>query len=130
MKEILTNFVNLNVFIDKKTEQGYVYNNLTKNFEKMDKNKIVEDTIDKLHKNLIDINDDVKKDKNFYLDRNLLNLSKIDIDTKYNNYNKEVTNKKEEINKDFLNIYRNKNEETKTNFKKVYKKNLIEKGGY
>lgn len=130
LREILTNFVKLNVFIDKKTEQGYVYNNCTKNFEKMDKNKIVEDTIDKLHKNLIDINDNIKKDKNFYLDRDLLNLSKNDIEIKYNNYNKENTNKKEQINKDFLNIYKNKIDETKKNFNKVYKKNLIEKGGF
>ena len=74
LKEILDNYVNLNVFIDKKTEQGYVYNNITKNFEKKDRQKIVDDTIDKLYKHLIDINDEIKIDNNFYLDRKILNL--------------------------------------------------------
>lgn len=128
LREILTNFVNLNVFIDKNTEQGYVYNNSTKNFEKMDKNQIIKDTIDKLHTNLIEINEEIKEDKNFYLDRKLLNSSKTEIETKYNNYNKENNNNKIKINKDFLDIYKNKDDETKKYYK-INKKN-IETGGF
>jgi len=128
LREILTNFVNLNVFIDKNTDQGYVYNNLTKIFEKMDINQIIQNTFDKLYKNLIKINKEIQEDKKFYLDRNLLNLSKIEIETKYNNYNEESVNNKNIINKQFLDIYKNKDDETKKYYK-INKKN-IETGGF
>lgn len=95
----------------------------------MDKNKIIEDTIYKLHKNLIDINDEIKEDKNFYLDRDILNLSRGDIESKFETYKKENINQKEEINKQFINMYKNKDEDTKVNYKKN-KDTIVERTGY
>jgi hypothetical protein len=126
LREILNNYINLNVFIDESSEESYVYNNLKKNFEKMDKNKIIEKTIDKLHKNLIEINNEIENDKNFYLNRNFININKKEIDDKFNKYFKESEKNKENINGEFINLYKNKNEETKINYKNFKKR--IENG--
>jgi len=77
---------------------------------------------------LININNEIKKDKHYYLDINLLIQIKKNIENFFENYNNESSNIKEIINNEFLNIYKNKTDETKQNYKK--NKNNIERGGY
>ena len=79
-------------------------------------------------KKSIDINEEIKTDKHFYLDRNSLNNNKIEIEKKFENYNKESSDKKKLINNEFLNIYKNKTDETKKTYKKI--KKTIEIGGF
>ena len=77
---------------------------------------------------MININNEIKKDKHYYLDINLLIQIKKNIENFFENYNNESSNIKEIINNEFLNIYKNKTDETKQNYKK--NKNNIERGGY
>lgn len=60
LEEILKNESNLNVIIDKKNNSGIVYKNNIEKYIEMKSKDIVENTMEKLNKQLLQINDDVK----------------------------------------------------------------------
>ena len=60
LEEILKNDVNLNVIIDKKNESGMVYKNDIEKYIEMTSQDIVINTMEKLNKQLLQINKDAK----------------------------------------------------------------------
>jgi hypothetical protein len=60
LEEILKNDANLNVIIDKKHESGMVYKNDIEKYIEMTSQDIVENTMEKLNKQLLQINKDAK----------------------------------------------------------------------
>ena len=60
LEEILKNDSNLNVIIDKKHESGMVYKNDIEKYIEMTSQDIVENTMEKLNKQLLQINKDAK----------------------------------------------------------------------
>ena len=61
LEEILKNEINLNVIIDKNNDSGVVYKNDIDKYIKMKSNDIVDNTMKKLKKHLLDINKDCKE---------------------------------------------------------------------
>lgn len=106
LEEILKNELNLNVIIDKSNDSGIVYKNDIDKYIQMKSKDIIDNTMDKLKKHLLDFNDETK-------DLSLsecINLSKINIEKKYENYQDN-----EEINKNVKNIISNIFEDKKEN---------------
>ena len=106
LEEILKNEINLNVIIDKDNDSGIVYKNDIDKYIQMKSKDIIDNTMDKLKKHLLNFNDETK-------DLSLsecINLSKINIEKKYENYQDN-----EEINKNVKNIISNIFEEKKEN---------------
>jgi len=87
LKNILRNNNNLNVIIDKNKEFGLVYKNNFDKYIKMEIAEIVKNSMDKLHKNLVNINEDFKN--NIFYDKHILEYKIEDINKKYDNYNND-----------------------------------------
>ena len=85
LKEILKNNINLNVIIDKNKDFGIVYKNDLEKYIKMEINEIVDNSMEKLHKNLLDISEELKK--NIFFDKYMLEYKDKDIKNKYQCYN-------------------------------------------
>ena len=106
LEEILKNEINLNVIIDKNNDSGIVYKNNIDKYIQMKLKDIVDNTMDKLKKHLLDIN-------NSFTDNILqefIDMSKNIIENKYDTYknNKDIQNSVKEI---ISNIYEEKKEE-------------------
>jgi len=88
LENILENQVNLNVLIDNTSDNGIVYNN--NKFIKMNVKEIVKQTMDKLHKHLIEFHSDIFYSDNIDIDKECIdfknNLKKIN--TKYTDFTK------------------------------------------
>ena len=82
LEEILKNKINLNVIIDRDKDFGLVYKNNLEKYIKMEIKDIVKDSMDKLHKHLLEIIE--------YLN----NIESINTDI--STYNKKIINKKYE----------------------------------
>jgi hypothetical protein len=82
LEEILKNEINLNVIIDKDNDSGIVYKNDIDKYIKMKSKDIVDNTINKLNKHLLDINNDSKDN----IMEEFIDMSKKIIDNKYNSY--------------------------------------------
>ena len=109
LKEILKNNINLNVIIDKNKDFGIVYKNDLEKYIKMEINEIVDNSMEKLHKNLLDISEELKK--NIFFDKYMLEYKDKDIKNKYQCYN---NNKKtqEQVNNCVKDIFDDKKEDS------------------
>ena len=91
LEEILKNEINLNIIIDKNDDSGMVYKNDIEKYIKMKIKDIIDNSMEKLHKNLIDFNA-----KNFNEDfyqtsfLNSLKESKKLIDSKHLDYKNNI----------------------------------------
>ena len=65
LEEILKNDINLNIIIDKNDDSGMVYKNDIDKYIKMKIKDIIDNSIQKLHKNLLDFNTSIFNE-NFY----------------------------------------------------------------
>ena len=99
LEEILKNEINLNIIFDKDDDSGMVYKNDIDKYIKMKIKDIVDNSMEKLHKNLTDFNKDIFKE-DFYQKSflNSLNESKKLIDTKHINYKNNLETQKNIIN--------------------------------
>jgi hypothetical protein len=104
LEEILKNEINLNVIIDKSNDSGIVYKNDIDKYIQMKSKDIIDNTMDKLKKHLLDFNNESEK---FSL-IDCIKLSKRTIEKKHENY---VDNEK--IKKDVKDIMSNIFEEKK-----------------
>ena len=117
LEEILKNEINLNVIIDKNTDTNIVYKNDIDNYIQMKSKDIIDNTMDKLKKHLLEINSTLKE--NILID--CIDISKKIIENKYNTYknNKVIQSSVKEIiskiyedkKEDALNISKNFNNE-------------------
>ncbi len=96
LTEILKNEINLNVIIDTETKSGIVYKNDIDKYIKMKLNDIIDDTMSKLRKHLIDIN---KESINTHVmpeiidfSRKIINKKLIDYEKNNNGISKDVVN--------------------------------------
>jgi len=87
LENILENQVNLNVLIDNTSDNGIVYNN--NQFIKMNVKEIVKQTMDKLHKHLINFHNDIFDSNNIGIDKKCLDLKQNlqNINSKYTEFN-------------------------------------------
>lgn len=106
LEEILKNEINLNVIIDKNNESGIVYKNDIDKYIEMKSKDIVDNTMIKLKKQLLDMSDDCK-DSCF---NECLDFSKKIIEKKHIDYLKDKETNT--LVKDFIsNIFENKKED-------------------
>ena len=82
LEEILKNDVNLNVIIDKENDSGVVYKNDSQQYIQMKLKDIIDISMEKLKKHLVDMNTITDQ----YYDKEMLKICKCKILTKYNNY--------------------------------------------
>jgi hypothetical protein len=105
LEEILKNEINLNVIIDKNNDSGIVYKNDIDKYIQMKSKDIVDNTMNKLNKHLLDINNDSKNN----IIEEFIDMSKKIINSKYDSYknNNDVKNNVIDI---ISNIYEDKKE--------------------
>ena len=118
LKEVLENIINLNVIIDKESQNGFIYNNDKKKFEIMNKDKIIEETMSKLKDQLLNLTQN-SSDNRFTIDTKQINTIQRDILSKFQKYNDSNKNKKKEINEVFYNIFDNKKKDCLNNYDKI-----------
>jgi hypothetical protein len=82
LTEILENNNNLNVIIDKEKDFGIVYKNDLEKYIKMEIKQIISNSMEKLQKNLLIINNDLKDNGTY--DENYLSTKDKDIKHKFN----------------------------------------------
>jgi hypothetical protein len=92
LKNILKNDNNLNVIIDKNKEFGLVYKNNFDKYIKMEVAEIIRNSMDKLHKNLVNINEEFKN--NSFFDKCILEYKNKEINKKYDCYNNDKDTEK------------------------------------
>ena len=88
LEEILKNDINLNVIIDKNSDSGIVYKNNVDKYIEMKIKDIIENSMEKLHKHLIEMNNNELSNNSFYED--IIKLSYSKINDKYNNYKNNI----------------------------------------
>lgn len=106
LEEILKNEINLNVIIDKDNDSGIVYKNDIDKYIQMKSKDIVDNTMDKLKKHLLDINNDSKDN----ILEEFIDISKKNIENKYDIY-KNNKNIKNDVNEMISNIFEDKKED-------------------
>ncbi len=96
LKEILKNDTNLNVIIDKKSDSGMVYKNDIDKYIQMKIQDIIDNTMEKLKKHLLNINKEELKTKTIpeIIDytRKIITKKHIDYEKNNNGIKKTVTN--------------------------------------
>ena len=104
LEEILKNKINLNVIIDKDKDFGLVYKNSLEKYIKMEIKDIVKDSMDKLHKHLLEIIEYLNNIDTINTDISAYN--KKVINNKYENYknNKETHEKVDDCVSNIFNI--------------------------
>ena len=138
LKLILKNDNNSNVIIDKKNQKALIYQN--NNYEELDLDKLVDNSMIKLNKQLKNIYDKVQKKFNDEYEPDMLKyMHKIeylfkdiekDIDDKFKNYNN--TNKiKNDVIKYIIDIYQENQNKALLYLKSNYQNNELNNGkGY
>lgn len=138
LKLILKNNNNSNVIIDKKNQKALIYQN--NNYEELDLDKLVDNSMIKLNKQLKNIYDKVQKKFNDEYEPDMLKyMHKIeylfkdiekDIDDKFKNYNN--TNKiKNDVIKYIIDIYQENQNKALLYLKSNYQNNELNNGkGY
>lgn len=106
LEEILNNEINLNVIIDKNNDSGVVYKNDIDKYIQMKSKDIVDNTMNKLKKHLLDINE---YNKDICLE-NCLNYSKEIIEKKHIDYQNNI-NINNSVKNCISNIFENKKQE-------------------
>jgi hypothetical protein len=109
LNEILKNKCNLNVVIDKEKDFGIVYKNKFDKYIKMEISEIISNSMEKIHKNLLDINKELN-DMECYEDT-FLEYKRKDINNKYQCYINNNDTKKN-VDKCISNIFNDKREES------------------
>ena len=94
LNEILKNEINLNVIIDKETNSGVVYKNDIDKYIQMKIKDIVDNTMNKLQKHLIDIN---KENINTHIMPEIIDFSRKIINKKFIDYEKNNNGIKENV---------------------------------
>ena len=91
LEEILKNEINLNIIIDKNDDSGMVYKNNIDKYIKMKVKDIIDNSMEKLHKNLMEFNSNIFNEK-FYQNSflNSLKQSKNLIESKHLDYKNNV----------------------------------------
>ena len=121
MEKILENDANMNVFIEKKSNCGIVYKD---KFEKMDVTEIIDKSMEKLYKHLIQFYKDIKFDNEYKIkDEYLENEHKI-IENKYDDYTKNQETQKL-VHEHILEIYERNKDKILTNYKNVIDDQII-----
>jgi hypothetical protein len=108
LEEILKNEINLNVIIDKKSKSGYVYKNDIDKYIQMKLKDIVDSTMIKLKKHLLDINKD-QINKNKFPE--IITHCRRMIDKKYIDYSNNNNNIQMPVMNLISGIYQNKNDD-------------------
>lgn len=109
LEEILKNKMNLNVIIDKNNSSGIVYKNDIEKYIEMELEDIITNSMDKLHKHLLSINN--SSDNKYF--EECLEQSKRMIEKKYNDY--IINAKTQKIVKEYIsNIYEQKKDDAVT----------------
>jgi hypothetical protein len=111
LEHILQNDVNLNVIIEDKAECGIVYKNDIEKFKPMKIEDIVDQSMNKLHKQLTIFHDEIKDDNKYNINNTILSSEKDILNEKYDEFKRnELTQK---IVKNYIaNIYNKKKDET------------------
>jgi hypothetical protein len=122
LTEVLKNNENNNVVLDKNAVNGYVYNKSKMIFEVMSKDIIIDETFDKLKKQLLDLSDNAISEP-FSLETSDIRKAVRDIKTKYSTYKTYNKKKKKIIDNLFTNIYDNNKSESAKNYSNI--KNTI-----
>lgn len=86
LDEILKNKDNLNVIIDKESKSGMVYKNEKEKYISMKLKDIVDESMEKLKKHLLEINEEARSTKEF--DSQIIRFGKSLVLGKYNDYKK------------------------------------------
>lgn len=86
LKEILTYQNNLNVIFDKENDTGLIYKNDNEKFQSMKSEDIIEKTMCKIYKHLIDFHKDIKTNETYSNIDNHINIVK----DKLNTFNKSI----------------------------------------
>lgn len=86
LKEILTYQNNLNVIFDKENDTGLIYKNDNEKFQSMKSEDIIEKTMYKIYKHLIDFHKDIKTNETYSNIDNHINIVK----DKLNTFNKNI----------------------------------------
>jgi len=86
LKEILTYQNNLNVIFDKENDTGLIYKNDNEKFQSMKSEDIIEKTMYKIYKHLIDFHKDIKTSETYSNIDNHINIVK----DKLNTFNKNI----------------------------------------
>jgi len=116
LQEILNSEINLNVIIDKGDDSGIVYKNDIDKYIQMKSKDIVDNTMEKLKKHLLDINLKSKDD----IEEDCIKLSKRIIEHKHNHYknNEYIKNNVMDI---ISKIFNDKKDDAVNLSNKVYK---------
>jgi len=111
LEKILENEKNLNIIIDKDNNTGLVYSNVEnkKEYKNMEFEKIIEKSMEKINKHLIDIFKDITENFNnsYYLDEN----NKKIINDKYRNFRLDK-NIKKTVENYFFDIFNKNNQKS------------------
>ena len=126
LEEILKNDINLNIIIDKNDDSGMVYKNDIDKYIKMKIKDIIDNSMEKLHKNLIDFNTSIFNE-NFYQKSFLNSLieSKNLIESKHLDYKNNL-----EIQKNVINFISEIFEKKKENAFEISNKILNNNSGF
>jgi len=111
LENILENQVNLNVLIDNTSDNGIVFNN--NKFIKMNVKEIVKQTMDKLHKHLIEFHSDIFYSNNIDIDKECIDFKRNlkNINTKYTDFTKSKDTQ-HIVNKYITDIFNKKKDNT------------------
>jgi hypothetical protein len=111
LENILENQVNLNVLIDNTSDNGIVFNN--NKFIKMNVKEIVKQTMDKLHKHLIEFHSDIFYSNNIDIDKECIDFKRNlkNINTKYSDFTKSKDTQ-HIVNKYITDIFNKKKDNT------------------
>ena len=117
----------LNVIIDKDNDSGIVYKNDIDKYIQMKSKDIVENTMNKLNKHLLEINSDAKDN----IEDEVVDLSKKIINNKYKSYKKN-NNIKKNVSDILSNIFNDKKDDALNISNKIQDKiiNNLSKEGY
>jgi len=124
LEEILKNEINLNVIIDKNSESGVVYKNDIDKYINMKSKDIVSNTMDKLHKHLLEMNK-----SNDMCFENVLDYSRKMIGKKHIDYVK-YPDIKNAVNNCITNIFINKKNDAIEMSKNIKEDNIDPNKGF
>lgn len=126
LEEILKNEMNLNIIIDKNDDSGMVYKNDIEKYIKMKIKDIIDNSMEKLHKNLLDINANIFNE-DFYQKSflNSLKESKNLIDSKHIDYKNNI-----EIQQNVINFISDMFEKKKENAVEISNKIITKNSGF
>ena len=108
LNKILENNVNLNVVIDKNKNIGFIYQNKDNKYIKMNIEDITENSMEKLHDNLLEINNNLIKKESIYKDLSEFNEERIK--KKLTDY-KKIPDTKKKVNEFIADMFDKKKQE-------------------